>query len=334
MISKRSHIIHLIDTITKQSFESVALEVFKYQFTHNSLYNQFALSFGKNIDNVKSIEAIPFLPISFFKTHEIKTGEWSEEQVFKSSGTTGQIRSLHHVRSLDWYKKVASNCFEENYGSIEDWCFLCLLPSYLERTDASLVYMCDHFIKRSKYESSGFYLDDYPKLRTQLIQNNETSVPTILIGVSFALLDFLEMGTLAIDEHIHIMETGGMKGRRKEMNREALHEVLQKGFNKKVIHSEYGMTELISQSYSKGSGIFKSSTYQRIICREITDPITEAKNNKTGVINIIDLANLDTLSFIETADIGLKLSEDQFKITGRLDLAEIRGCNLMLNDIL
>jgi len=334
MISKRSHIIHLIDTITKQSFESVALEVFKYQFTHNSLYNQFARSFGKNVDNVKSIEAIPFLPISFFKTHEIKSANWKEEQIFKSSGTTGQIRSQHHVRSLDWYKKIATNCFEETYGSLEDWCFLCLLPSYLERTDASLVYMCDHFIKCSKYESSGFYLDDFSALKNQLAQNHENAIPSILIGVSFALLDFIETGNIPVGQHIHIMETGGMKGRRKEMNREALHEALEKGFSTTAIHSEYGMTELLSQSYSKGLGIFKSSKYQRIICREITDPIAEAKINKPGVVNIIDLANIDSLSFIETADIGIKLSEDQFKITGRLDLAEIRGCNLMLNDIL
>ncbi len=334
MISKRSHIIHLIDTITKQSFESVALEVFKYQFTHNSLYKQFALRFGKNIDNVTSIDAIPFLPISFFKSHEIKSGKWTEEQIFRSSGTSGQIRSTHQVKNLEWYKKIAANCFEENYSNIEDWCFLCLLPSYLERTDASLVYMCEHFVNQSKYASSGFYLDDFAALKKQLALNNEDGTPSILIGVSFALLDFIETGKIPLAENIHVMETGGMKGRRKEMNREAFHETLQAGFMKEAIHSEYGMTELLSQAYSKGSGIFKSSKYQRIICREITDPIAEAKMHKPGIVNIIDLANLDTLSFIETADIGIKLNEDQFKITGRLDQAEIRGCNLMLNDII
>ena len=334
MIAERSHIIHLINTITKQSFESVALEVFKYQFTHNSLYNQFAISLAKNPGNVKNIEAIPFLPISFFKSHKIQTGSWSAEQIFKSSGTSGQIRSQHYLKSLDWYQNIATSCFEEQYGKVQDWCFLCLLPSYLERSDASLVYMCDHFIHQSKYESSGFYLNDFDSLRAQLKTNMQQDVPSILIGVSFALLDFIENAPLSLTPNIFVMETGGMKGRRKEMNQTALHELLQSGFGVENIHSEYGMTELLSQAYSKGGGVFQSGKYQKILCREITDPITSVKPNKTGILNIIDLANADSLSFIETEDIGINLEDDFFKVTGRMDFAEIRGCNLMLNDFI
>lgn len=312
-------------------FDDLARAVFAYQYKYNDFYREYCLLIGKESSKISSFRDIPFLPIQFFKNQEIKTGNWSSvETIFTSSGTTGAATSQHFVRDLGFYKDISLLGFEASYGSIENYCVLGLLPSYLERTGSSLITMIEEFIKLSKYPESGFFLKNHETLTTILRGCRDRQIPTLLIGVSFALMDFVEKYTLDFPEII-VMETGGMKGRRREMIRAELHDALKQGFNCPHIHSEYGMTELLSQGYSKQNGIFEPTPTMRVLTREINDPLSILdKNGALGVINVIDLGNLDTCSFIATDDLGRVHADGQFEVLGRLDNSDMRGCNLMV----
>lgn len=316
-------------------FDDLVMAVFAYQYKYNAFYRQYCSLIGKEFSKVSTINDIPFLPIQFFKNQEIKTGDWaSVEMIFTSSGTTGATTSQHFVRDLGFYKDISILGFEEHYGSIENYCVLGLLPSYLERTGSSLITMVDEFIKRSKYPKSGFSLQNYETLANILRGCHDQQIPTLLIGVSFALMDFVEKYTLDFP-NIIVMETGGMKGRRREMIRAELHDTLKQGFNCTHIHSEYGMTELLSQAYSKHTGIFEPTPTMRVVTREINDPLSiipsnQGKSGALGVINVIDLGNLDTCSFIATDDLGRVYADGQFEVLGRLDNSDMRGCNLLV----
>ena len=323
---------------TDAEFENLALQVFEYQYKYNAFYRRYCSLIGKELSKISHLLDIPFLPIQFFKNNIIKTNEWAEETIFSSSGTTGAITSQHFVRELDFYKNIARQGFEYFYGSLENYCVLGLLPSYLERGGSSLVAMTDDFIKHSKYADSGFFLYDYSNLHKILLKNKAENIPTLLIGVSFALLDFVEEYTIDFPELI-VMETGGMKGRRREMIRDELHESIKKGFNAQRIHSEYGMTELMSQAYSKGEGIFNTIPTMKVLIRELNDPLSIQDslskiplNGRMGVVNVIDLGNLDTCSFIATDDLSRMYADGSFTILGRLDNSDVRGCNLMISN--
>lgn len=331
-IDKRFELQDEICRVTPNSFNELALKVFLYQVEHNPIYRQYIKILNIDIQKIERIEKIPFLPIQLFKSQIIQTANWQPETIFTSSGTTGQQTSKHYVQSVDWYKKITKIGFEHFYQSIENYCVLALLPSYLERQGSSLVHMADYFIKQSKYKESGFFLYDFKKLQTTLQKLIEQQTPTLLLGVSFALLDLAEQFPMNL-ENVIIMETGGMKGRRKEITRTELHNILKNAFQVSNIHSEYGMTELLSQGYSKRNGIFEASPTMKIIIKEMTDPMAIQKQGKSGLVNIIDLANLDSCSFIATEDIGRKLNQSEFEILGRLDASDIRGCNLMVQDV-
>ncbi len=331
-------------------FNALALEIFRYQVENNNIYKKYVQYLKIQVDNVKKIEQIPFLPIEFFKTQNILSGENTAKITFESSGTTGQNTSKHHVKDPEFYLKVAEQIFERFYGKLSDFQILALLPSYLERTNSSLVYMVEHFIKKSGNPNSGFYLDDYKGLAKALEGDGRrktgergTKCQTLLIGVTFGLLDFAESDNnfsfLQNTDNLIVMETGGMKGRRKELLREEVHEILTKAFHVKTIHSEYGMTELLSQGYSKGEGIFELPISMKILLRDVNDPFCYITNSRSGGINVIDLANVDSCSFIETKDLGSWILEDKeqssddnkkFRILGRFDNSDIRGCNLMI----
>ena len=272
---------------------------------------------------------MPFLPIEFFKSQRVVSNNHDVQVIFTSSGTTGITTSSHNVTDVSWYEASFRKAFELFYGDIKDYTVLALLPSYLEREGSSLIYMADDLIKQSQNPDSGFFLYNHEELYKQLIKQQHNNKPTLLIGVTFALLDFVENYSLNFSELI-VMETGGMKGRRKEMIREELHEQLRKGFGVAAIHSEYGMTELLSQAYSKGDGIFNCPPWMRIITRDTNDPITLIKDNKAGGINIIDLANVNSCSFIATQDLGKVYADGSFEVLGRFDNADIRGCNLLI----
>ena len=315
--------------VTSQSFNTIALALFQYQYQHNAVYKQFVDLLKINPQSINVVEKIPFLPISFFKNFEIKTGNWIAETVFSSSGTTGQITSQHFVRDLDLYQKITEKGFEYFYGNIANYSVLALLPAYLERQGSSLVYMANHFISLSEQENSDFFLYNYDALMKVLKRNQKQNIPTLLLGVSFALWDLAEQFPTDLSNVI-IMETGGMKGRRKEVTRQELHAIFTDAFQAQEIHSEYGMTELLSQAYSKGKGIFYPTPTMKIFTREITDPLSMQKKGKVGGVNIIDLANLDSCSFIATDDLGRVYDNDSFEILGRFDNSDIRGCNLMV----
>ncbi|MEM9919764.1 MAG: acyl transferase [Bacteroidota bacterium] len=315
---------------SKEGFEALALEVFRYQATANPLYARFLKLLGKEPESIQSISAIPFLPISFFKSEIIKSGSWTEERIFSSSGTTGATTSRHFLKQTDWYDQLSIQAFEYFYGSIADYAILALLPAYLERQGSSLVHMADHFIKQSRHSQSGFFLYNTQELLEVLDECRRSDVPVILLGVSFALLDLAEQHPGLLGDKVILMETGGMKGRRKEIIREQLHQQLQDAFQLEAIHSEYGMTELLSQAYSKGAGIFYCPPSMKVFTREITDPLSPEKPGKTGAINIIDLANLDSCSFIATDDLGKVYKDGSFEVLGRMDNSDIRGCNLLL----
>lgn len=310
-------------------FEETALAVFRYQAANNPLFARWLALLGRDAGSIGSMAEIPFLPIPFFKTQEIKTGDWKPQTVFSSSGTTGQTPSWHFVHDLDFYLKNARQGFATYYGDPAGWCVLALLPSYLEREGSSLVAMADDFIRRSTCLESGFFLRDFEKLCDALRACQAKKQPTLLLGVSFALLDFAEKYPLDL-AGIIVMETGGMKGRRVEITRAELHETLCRAFNLQVIHSEYGMTELFSQAYSPGRGIFRPAPTMRVHATEPNDPFCLVPPGRTGVLNIADLANLDTCSFIATEDLGRVFADGSFEVLGRLDTAELRGCNLMI----
>lgn len=319
--------------VQSHEFEALALQIFHYQSVENKVYRQYLDLIHVNVADVNSMGAIPFLPIGFFKHHTILSGNWQPETIFTSSGTTGQTPSQHYVKKLAFYLQNATIGFEHFYGKVEDYCILALLPSYLERSGSSLVAMADTFIKTSKYPQSGFFLNDYQRLIKVLKENETSKIPTLLLGVSFALLDLATDYTLEL-RYSTVMETGGMKGRKREIVRKELHDLLKNGFHSTTIHSEYGMTELLSQAYSKKDGIFYPATTMKVLIRDATDPFEILPNNRHGVINIVDLANVDSCSFIATEDVGRVFEDGSFEVLGRLDQSELRGCNLMISSIL
>ncbi|HKJ48132.1 MAG TPA: hypothetical protein VJ973_03535 [Christiangramia sp.] len=312
----------------EKEFKTLALEVFKFQFENNKVYKQFCNLLNRNPENVDRLDQIPFLPIEFFKSKKIITGNSPSQIIFSSSGTTGSVTSKHQVTDLRLYENSFLNAFELFYGSPENYTFLALLPSYLERTGSSLIYMVDSLIKRSKDKNSGFYLDNLDELSNKLGELDKSGKKVFLIGVSFALLDLVEKKQFDLKNTI-IMETGGMKGRRKEMIREELHNNLKQGFGIEHIHSEYGMTELLSQAYSKSYGDFDCPPWMKILIRDPEDALSFLPNGKTGGINVIDLANINSCSFIATQDLG-RQKNDQIEILGRFDNSDVRGCNLLL----
>jgi len=315
----------------EETFRATALEVFYYQARHTPVYKDYLASLGVDLASVKEPEEIPFLPIEFFKSHKVMV-EWKNaELIFESSGTTGSEPSKHHVADTSLYRESFLRSFYGFYGSPEDLCILALLPSYLERPGSSLVYMMDHLIRWSKHPDSGFYLENLEELASVLKQRNNDQHPTLLLGVSFALLDLAEKHPLSLWDHIRVMETGGMKGRREEMVRSELHAQLKEAFGCSAIHSEYGMTELLSQAYSSGEGRFTCPPWMKVLVRDPNDPLSLQPPGQSGGLNIIDLANLNSCSFISTGDLG-KIHEDgSFEVLGRFDHSDIRGCNLLIN---
>lgn len=310
-------------------FETKALEVFNFQHINNSVYQEFCLHLGKTPSSVKRINEIPFLPIEFFKSKTVVSNKNMPQALFTSSGTTGATTSTHQVTDISIYEQSYLRSFEQFYGPTSDYCVLALLPSYLERKGSSLIYMVDDLIQRSNHPDSGFYLDEFESLQKKLKRLDATGNKILLIGVSFALLDFVEKYPLKLKNTI-IMETGGMKGRRKEVIRTELHHTLQSGFGVDNIHSEYGMTELLSQAYSFGNGIFKTPAWMQIRIRDTEDPLSIQSEGKTGGLNVIDLANANSCSFIATQDLAKSYADGSFEILGRFDHSDIRGCNLMV----
>jgi hypothetical protein len=311
------------------NFEALALEVFRYQAQYNPLYAEYLRLLAIDLQKVDRLERIPFLPIQFFKTHAIQTGQWAPALTFSSSGTSGMETSRHLLRDPDFYRANARRGFEAFYGSVQQYCILALLPAYLERQGSSLVFMADDFIRQSAHSQSGFFLHDLPRLAETLAACQQNHTPTLLLGVSFALWELAERYPMDLS-NITIMETGGMKGRRRELTREELHAILQEAFQTPAIHSEYGMTELLSQAYSQGKGLFRPSPTLRALARDITDPFGFAAPAKNGALNLIDLANLDTISFIATDDLGRVYEDGSFEVLGRLDASDARGCNLLV----
>ncbi len=314
---------------SKKQFEKIALKVFRFQYENNLVYQEFCDFLKVDKQAVKSLQQIPFLPIQFFKSHDVVSNTDSIQETFTSSGTTGMITSKHLVTDVSLYEQSYRNAFSEFYGNIEDYAVLALLPSYLERSGSSLIYMAKDLIELSNNENSGFYLSNYDELIAKLIELDDAGQNVILIGVTYALLDLVEKQNFQLKNTI-IMETGGMKGKRKEMIREELHEILCNGFGVSTIHSEYGMTELLSQGYSLGNGIFECPTWMQILVRDTEDALTYVADGKTGGINVIDLANINSCSFIATQDLGKKQPNNSFEVLGRFDNSDIRGCNLMV----
>lgn len=319
-----------IFTITSQKqFEKIALKVFRFQHENNKVYREFCNFLNTDVQKVKSLEKIPFLPIQFFKSHSIVSNSNEIQETFTSSGTTGMITSQHLVTDVSLYEQSYRLAFSNFYGNIEDYVILALLPSYLERKGSSLIYMVKDLIELTNNENSGFYLHNYDELISRLIELDSSGQNIILIGVTYALLDLIEKQKFQLKNTI-IMETGGMKGKRKEIIREELHDILCKGFGVNSIHSEYGMTELLSQAYSMGEGIFECPNWMQILIRDTEDALTYLDFGKTGGVNVIDLANINSCSFIATQDLGKKYSNNTFEILGRFDNSDIRGCNLMV----
>ena len=319
-----------IFTIQNQKqFEKIALKTFRYQYENNLVYQDFCNHLKTEVHKVKTLQHIPFLPIQFFKSRNVLSNTNPIEATFTSSGTTGVITSKHLVTNLVLYEKSYTNAFSQFYGNIEDFAVLALLPSYLEREGSSLIYMVNDLIKRTNNPDSGFYLHNYSDLIDKLTTLDDKEQNVLLVGVTFALLDVLENHQFSLKNTI-VMETGGMKGKRKEMIREELHKKLCQGFGVSDIHSEYGMTELLSQAYSLGKGIFELPNWMQILVRDTEDALTYVDNGKTGGINVIDLANINSCSFIATQDLGKKYDNNSFEVLGRFDNSDIRGCNLMV----
>lgn len=310
-------------------FNNIALEIFDYQATQCDVYKTYINHLGIDRNAIKEYKQIPFLPISFFKTHQVLVDGKIPEITFSSSGTTGQITSKHFVSNVSTYRDSYNKAFELFYGKADDICILALLPSYLEREGSSLIYMVDDLLKQSKRPDSGYFLHDLGNLNQTLQKLKSQNQKTILFGVTYALLDFVEAYQIDFPELI-VMETGGMKGKRKEMVREELHEILCAGFGTQTIHSEYGMTELLSQAYSYGNGIFDCPPWMKILLRDTLDPLSLIDGKQTGGINVIDLANINSCSFIATQDLGRLHENEKFEIMGRFDNSDIRGCNLLV----
>lgn len=309
-------------------FEELAVDLFHFQYKHNPVYNQYVNSLPIVGRDVRSLAGIPFLPIQCFKSHTIKTTSFEAEVVFESSGTTQTINSRHYVKDAGLYKRSFLTAFEQFYGPAADWCVIGLLPNYLERRHSSLVVMVDELIRQSGHPASGFYLYEHEKLHGVLQQLEARGQKTMLIGVTFALLDFAEKFPLPL-KHTIIMETGGMKGRREEITRQQVHDILKAAFGLPAIHAEYGMTELLSQAYSAGEGILHCPPWMKVLVREEDDPFAVHVAG-TGVLNVIDLANIYSCSFIATEDVGRVHENRSFEVQGRMDNSDIRGCSLMV----
>lgn len=307
----------------------IALRVFRFQAGHNPVYGKYINHLRINPADVRSLADIPFLPISFFKTHAVKTGEWTEETLFSSSGTTGATTSIHPVADLDFYLSHSERCFTDFFGALNDYHIFALMPSYLERQGSSLIAMLENFIRKTESAYSGFYLYNHDKLARDLSSAKKDNKKIILWGVSFALLDFAEKHSLDLSGSM-LIETGGMKGRRKEMTRYELHKLLKERFNVSGVHSEYGMTELLSQAYTRGADRFYPPPWMKIIVRDTTDPLEKGLISRAGGLNVIDLANFKSVSFIETEDAGKVDADGSFEVLGRLDNSDVRGCNLMV----
>ena len=313
----------------QKQFEKAALKVFRFQYDNNIVYREFCNHLHSTKDRVKTLSQIPFMPIQFFKSHELVSNTDPIQQTFTSSGTTGIITSKHLVTDLSLYEASYRKGFAQFYGNIEDYTILALLPSYLEREGSSLVYMVKDLIQLSRQPESGFYLNQYDALAEKLIALDLAERNVLLIGVTYALLDLIENRKFNLRNTI-VMETGGMKGKRKEIIREELHQQLCAGFGVPTIHSEYGMTELLSQAYSLGNGIFECPSWMQVFIRDPEDALSYLENGKTGGVNIIDLANVNSCAFIATQDLGKKYPNGTFEVLGRFDNADIRGCNLMV----
>lgn len=326
MINKKA----IFSIKTNLDFEQQCLEVFQYQFKYNKVYRSFCDLLYVHPSSVKSIREIPFLPIQFFKSKKVITDSEPEEIVFLSSGTTGTVRSKHYVTAIDWYKKSFRKTIALFYGDITAYTVLALLPSYQEREGSSLIYMVDDLIKSSKNPKSGYFLNDLDALAKELILLDKQGKKVLLIGVSYALLDLIAKQQFQLKNTV-ILETGGMKGKRREMIKPELHEILKKGFGVGQIHSEYGMTELLSQAYSQTNGLFQTPPWMKVLIRDTEDPLTLLENGKTGGINVIDLANANSCAFIATQDLGKTYADGSFELLGRFDNSDIRGCNLLVD---
>ncbi|MEP6583384.1 MAG: acyl transferase [Ginsengibacter sp.] len=311
----------------------MALAIFRMQYDNNEIYRTYVNAIGIDPQGVDSLEKIPFLPIQLFKTSKVTTTQFEPDIIFESSGTTSENTSHHYIKKASLYRETFSRTFRIFYGSPQQWCIVGLLPGYLERENSSLVYMVNELIKISENGRSGFYLRDYEKLYKTIVHNEITGQPTLLIGVTYALLDFVEKYSMDL-KHTWLMETGGMKGKREEITREEVHTILKERLNIKVVHSEYGMTELLSQAYSRGNGLFRCPPWMKILVREYNDPfainsITASVKSSTGLLNIIDLANIYSCCFIATDDVGRLFKGDTFEVLGRRDISDIRGCSLL-----
>ncbi len=319
--------------VCEANFTLLALEVFRFQYEYNPVYRKYCESLKIEPHKITGIQQIPFLPIQFFKSHKVVTTDFEPATVFESSGTTQTINSRHFVKDTGLYEKSFNHTFRLFYGDPADWCIIALLPSYLERNNASLVMMADRLIQQSHHPQSGFYLNEWEKLYYTLQELEKQEQKTLLIGVTFGLLDFAERYSIQL-HFTTIMETGGMKGRRAEITRQQVHEILCSNFQQKNIHSEYGMTELLSQAYSTGAGSFNCPPWMKVLLREEDDPfaiqVASKSNAISGAINIIDLANIWSCSFIATEDAGKLNLDGSFEILGRLDNTDIRGCSLLV----
>jgi len=312
-----------------REFQKTAIEIFRYQARNNKVYNLYLKALGKDLRKIRTIREIPFLPVEFFRTHKVIVENADVELVFESSTTSGSVPSRHFISDLEVYKKSFNGAFRLFYGAPEDYIIVALLPSYTERVNSSLVYMVDSLIKAGGHTGSGFYSNNEEKLMDVLDSAKSDNHKIILIGVSFALFDLAEKYSADLSGII-VMETGGMKGRRKEITRTELHEILKRSFRLSSVHSEYGMTELLSQAYSAGGGIFSSPPWMKVLIRDPNDPLTIIKEPFTpGGINIIDLANFNSCSFIATGDLGRLYPDNRFEVLGRFDNSDIRGCNLL-----
>lgn len=316
---------------SESEFEKIALEVFRFQAENNLVYAEYLKCLNKSVADITDISQIPFLPIEFFKSKKVVSGIKLSQQIFTSSGTTGNTTSRHFVPDLELYEKSFLLGFQQYYDLVEDYCILALLPSYLERKGSSLIYMMEKMIEKSNNPSSGFYLHNHDELIETIKKEKKAGSKILLLGVSFALLDLAEKYKLDFSDVI-VMETGGMKGRRKEITREELHAFLCDRFNVKEIHSEYGMTELLSQGYSKGKSLFNTPSWMKVVIRDTYDPFSYEKAGRTGGVNIIDLANLYSCSFLETQDLGRIHKCGSFEILGRFDNSDLRGCNMLITE--
>lgn len=321
-------IVNNIFSVSRDSFHQQALSTFRYQYAENKIYHEWVKALNINIDEVTNFSKIPFLPVSFFKYHDVVTGTFEPEVIFTSSGTTGTVNSKHVVKHLGLYRRSFTEGFKHFYNDPGSWCIIGLLPSYLERKGSSLITMVEELIKLSGHRKSGFYLDEFERLADVLKDLEAQKQKTLLIGVTFALLDFAEQYSLSLENTV-IMETGGMKGRRREMIREEIHSFLQKQLKVSAIHSEYGMTELLSQGYSSGKGVFNTVPWMKVLVRDEDDPLLVTEKGR-GLINVIDLANVHSCSFIATDDVGRIFEDGSFEILGRRDNSDIRGCSLMV----